>query len=156
MWEFEHSVETQASRPFVWRFWTNVANWALDSSLEWVHLDGPFAAGTRGTTKSPGLDPMHWLLREVRPETGAIIEMALTEAVLSFHWRFEDVAGGGTRITQCLTLTGPNADSYVEQIAPEFEQGVPQGMRKLAHEVALAERREQSAAPDEGSPDQFD
>lgn len=143
MWEFEHSVETRASRPFVWQFWTNVANWALDSSIEWVHLDGPFAAGTRGATKSPGLDPMHWLLKEVRPETDVIIEMDLPGAVLSFHWRFEDVTEGGTRITQRLTLAGSNADSYVEQIAPEFEQGIPHGMRKLAREVALAEQREQ-------------
>jgi hypothetical protein len=37
-WEFEHSVECQVSRDFAWRFWTNVANWTLDTSVESVTL----------------------------------------------------------------------------------------------------------------------
>lgn len=145
MWEFENSVETTAKRGFAWAFWTDVSNWAFDSSIEWVRLDGPFASGTHGETKSPGLDPVQWVLKDVRAGEEAVVEMALADATLRFHWRFQDVAGGGTRLTQRATLTGPSAGQFVEQIAPDFERGIAEGMRKLATEMTLAEEREQRA-----------
>jgi hypothetical protein len=141
MWEFEHSVDAAAKRPFVWRFWTDVANWAFDSSIEWVRLEGPFASGTAGATKSPGLDPVHWVLRDVRAPEEAVIEMALGEAMLRFRWRFEEIAEGGTRITQRVSLTGPGAEPLIEQGAAEFERGIPGGMRKLAALITEAEQR---------------
>lgn len=143
MWDFQHSVETRARRDFVWAFWTNVDNWAFDSSIEWVRLYGPFASGTKGETKSPGLAPVGWVLDEVHAEKEAVIEMDLTEATLRFHWRFEDIAEGGTRITQHATLTGSNAESFVEQAAPMFEKGIPQGMQRLASEIEIALVRRQ-------------
>jgi hypothetical protein len=143
MWEFEHSVETTAERDFAWNFWTNVANWAFDTSVEWVRLDGPFATGTRGETKSPGIDPVHWALKEVRAGEEAVIEIALGEATLQFHWRFEDLDQGGTRMTQRVTLSGSNTESLIRDFAPELEKGIPEGMRKLATEIARAEAREQ-------------
>lgn len=146
MWEFEHSVETTPNRDFVWRFWTDVNNWAFDTSIEWIRLEGPFASGTQGVTKSPGVEPVRWVLKEVDDGEEAIIEMALADATLRFHWRFEDVAGGGTRITQRVTLTGANADTLARQAAPEFERGIPQGMERLAAEVRLAEQRRPSGA----------
>lgn len=146
MWEFEHSVETTARRDFAWRFWTDVANWAFDSSIEWVRLEGPFASGTKGATKSPGLDPVHWVLTEVHAEKEATVEMSLDETTLRFHWRFEDSEQGGTRITQRATLTGPKAEFFAQQAAPEFERGIPDGMRRLATEITLAEQRQQHEA----------
>lgn len=140
MWEFEHSVETEAARAFAWRFWTDVSNWAFDSSIEWVRLDGPFASGTMGETKSPGLDPVRWELKGVRPEEEAVVEMALPGATLRFHWRFEDAPEGGTRITQRASLDGPAADDLIRQGAQEFERGIPEGMRKLASFMSEAAR----------------
>ncbi len=52
-WFFEHGVVAKAPCNVAWAFWTDVSNWSLDPSLESVRLDGPFVAGTRGTTK-PG------------------------------------------------------------------------------------------------------
>jgi len=138
MWVFEHTVETAAPRAFAWRFWTDVSNWAFDSSIEWVRLDGPFAGGTKGATKSPGLAPVHWILRDVRAEEGAIVEFSLAEASLEFQWTFQEIVEGGTRITQRVTLAGPGADIFVEQAAKEFERGIPEGMRKLATLIAGA------------------
>ena len=141
MWEFEHSVETTAGRDFAWAFWTDVTNWAFDTSIEWVRLEGPFASGTNGATKSPGLDPMYWALKEVQPEKEATVEMALDEAILLFHWRFDDLEQGGTRITQRLTLTGANAEMIARQGAQELERTIPLGMQRLASEITLAEER---------------
>lgn len=146
MWEFEHSVETTAKRDFAWGFWTDVANWAFDTSIEWVRLEGPFASGTKGATKSPGVDPLYWVLMEVQAGKEAVIEMALPDATLRFHWRFEDTSEGGTRMTQHVTLTGANAELYAQQAAPDFEKGVPEGMQRLATEITLAEERQRHSA----------
>jgi hypothetical protein len=37
--------------------------------------------------------------------------MQLPDAILSFHWQFEKLPQNGTRITQRLALSGPNAKS---------------------------------------------
>src|ERR1051325_8517387 len=67
MWSFEHTVQTPVNREFAWQFWTDVANWAVvDASVESVQLNGPFAAGTSGTTKPRGLDLVEWYIREVQ------------------------------------------------------------------------------------------
>ena len=147
MWEFEHSVETSARREFAWDFWTNVDNWVLDTSVEWVRLSGPFATGSKGATKSPGLDPVAWTLREVIPQQQASIEMVLDGATLLFEWRFEDTPPGGTLITQRARLTGEKAELFAELVGPEFEAGIPLGMQKLATEVELAEKTERAGSP---------
>jgi hypothetical protein len=148
MWDFRHSVETTAERDFAWGFWTDVTNWAFDTSVEWVRLEGPFASGTKGVTKSPGMDPVHWVLTEVQPEEEAIVEFDLGGATLQFHWRFEVLDGGGTRITQRASLRGANADSFEQQIAPEFERGIPAGMDKLVNEIERAQQRKSIGGKD--------
>jgi hypothetical protein len=81
-WEITHSVETNASPAFAWRYWTNIANW--DDPPAEFELDGPFAAGSHGRTRLPGQEPLPWLIREVTPPDRAIIEMNLDGATLSF------------------------------------------------------------------------
>src|SRR5262245_33854265 len=107
--EFEHHVEVQVGRDFAWRFWTDVANWAFDPSVESVELDGPFAAGAKGVTKPRGQAPIEWRLVEVQDRSGALIEIPLPGATISFRWRYEDAAGGAVRITQRVTLKGERA-----------------------------------------------
>ena len=139
MWKFEHSVECEVSRGFAWRFWTNVDNWAaVDPSLESVKLNGPFAAGTKGTTKPCDLHPIDWQLTEVQDRTSAVIEVPVPGAIFRFLWRFEDSPSGGARITQQVRIEGEQADHYVGRMGPEFEKGIPQGMRRLAEEMIRA------------------
>lgn len=136
-WSFEHFVECPVSRSFAWQFWTNVANWpVVDSSVEAVELDGPFAEGTKGTTKPRDLPPTEWRIIEVSDTSSARIEIPAPGAVLKCFWRFEDCEGGGTRITQQLSLEGEQAAQYEQSVAPELEKGIPQAMRRLADEMS--------------------
>ena len=151
MWDFQHSVETKAKRDFAWGFWTDVTNWAFDTSVEWVRLEGPFASGTKGATKSPGMDPVYWVLTEVQPEKEATIEISLDDATFQFHWRFEDLNGGGTRITQRASFTGANADAFAQHGAPEFERGIPAGMAKLVSEIERAQQQQKSIGGKDGN-----
>ena len=121
------------SKAFAWQFWTTVSNWpAVDSSLEFVTLDGPFCAGTTGTTKPLESQPVRWQLAEVHEGRSAVIEMAVPGAVLRCAWTFEEIASQLTRITQVARIEGGRASAYVETVAPDLERGIPQGMGKLA------------------------
>jgi hypothetical protein len=135
-WEFQHSAECKATRQFAWRFWTDIANWD-DPSAEF-DLDGPFESGARLTTTMPG---QRWesVIRELKPEREATIEMQLPDAILSFHWKFEELSGDQTLITQRLVLSGPNAQSFVAQ-ASIMEVSVPEGMKRLVAAIERAQR----------------
>jgi len=134
-YQFEHSVECNTGRDFAWKFWTNVENWAvIDDAIEWVKLDGEFAAGTTGRTKPRGFEPNEWKLAEVQDGKSAIIEIPLPDAVGKFHWTFAASGNGGTMITQRVTLEGEHADSYIEAMQ-NLEVGLPQGMKNLAEAI---------------------
>jgi hypothetical protein len=109
---------------------TNVANW--DDPPATFELDGPFAAGSRGTTHIPGQEPRHWHLREVTPITSYILEMAFDRAAISVEWRFEARADGKARLTQQIILSGENASAYVEQVRPVFTSTLAPGMARIA------------------------
>jgi hypothetical protein len=132
-WEFQHSAECKATRQFAWRFWTDIANW--DDPPAKFDLDGPFESGARLTTTMPG---QKWqsIIRVLKPEREATVEMQLPDAILSFHWKFEELSGDLTLITQRLVLSGPKAQSFVAQ-ASIMKVTVPEGMKRI---VAAIER----------------
>ena len=138
-WTFGHSVICATSRAFAWQYWSNVENWLLDTSVEAVTIDGPFATGARGTSKPRGGDLINWQLVEVEDGHRALIEIQLPGAVVRFDWRFEDEASS-TRITQRVTLDGEQAADYLSGAA-ELEKGIPQGMQRLAEEIAGARKK---------------
>jgi polyketide cyclase/dehydrase/lipid transport protein len=135
-WEITHSVETDASPAFAWNYWTNVANW--DDPPARFELDGPFASGSRGTTRLPGQEPLQWFIREVTPPHAATIEMHLERATLSFEWRLDRLAEGRTRLTQRVVLQGENADVYLAHAKSTFTASLPDGMNQLATAIANA------------------
>ena len=136
-WEIAHSVETNASPAFAWNFWTNVANW--DDPPAKFELEGPFAAGSRGTTRLPGQEPLQWFIREVTPPNAVTIEMNLEGASLSFNWRFEGLADGRTRLTQRIVLKGEKAEIYLSQVKAAFSANISDGMNKMAMAMANAD-----------------
>jgi hypothetical protein len=145
-WEITHSVETNASPAFAWHYWTNVANW--DDPPAKFELDGPFATGSRGVTRVPGQEPLHWLIREVTPPNAATIEISLDGAALSFDWLFVGLADGRTRLTQRIVLKGEKADIYLSQVKAAFTANLPHGMNKLATAMANADPSHVSPSPD--------
>jgi len=141
-WEMTHSVYANATPAFAWRYMTNVANW--DDPPATFELDGRFAAGSLGTTRMPGQEPRQWRLLEVSPMKSYTIEMALDGAAMSFEWRFDAVADGGTRLTQQIVLKGENAAAHVAQVQLAFTSSLAPGMNK----VAAAMERAEAAAGD--------
>src|SRR5262245_548497 len=137
--QLEHSIEAEVSPEFAWKYRTDVANWN-DPPARFV-LDGPFLAGSQGSTLLPGQQPLHWRIREVRPPKAFVLEMQLDKALLTFEWRFEALSERTTRMTQTIVLSGDNAAAYAEQVEAGFSPGLADGMRRIATEMAAAERR---------------
>ena len=138
-WEITHSEETDASPDFAWNYWTNIANW--DDPPAKFQLDGPFAAGSYGTTRLPGQEALRWLIREVVPPSLATIELQLEGAVLAFEWRFDRLGDQRARITQRVALRGENAATLRSQVESTFKSNLPEGMKKLARAITDAEKK---------------
>jgi len=141
--QMEFSIEADVSPKFAWHFRTDVANWN-DPPASFA-LEGPFETGSRGTTVLPGQEPLHWLIREVRPFESFVVEMQLDRATLSFEWRFDGLSARRTRLSQRIELTGENAAAYVEQVKAGFGPNLADGMTRAAAEIAAAEK---SGSPD--------
>ena len=87
---------------------------------------------------------MHWSIREVRPFTTFVLEMQVDKALLTFEWRFDALSEQRTRM-QKIVLSGDNAEAYVEQIEAGFRPSLAGSMRRIATEMAAAERRSTNA-----------
>src|SRR2546426_3179917 len=118
----EYSIEANVSLDFAWRFRTEIANWN-DPPAKFA-LEGPFEAGSRGTTLLPGQEPLHWSIREVRPARSFVLEMQLDGATLTFEWRFDPLSEHRTSMTQKIVLSGDNAAAYAEQVEAGFSPGL--------------------------------
>jgi hypothetical protein len=117
---------------FAWQYMTDVRNWN-DPPAEFT-LDGPLAAGTRGTTRMPGRPPNGWTMRDVDPgrghtiEGGSFLEGGVAVIPLAIRRTVEHT----TRLTQRLELCGENASPHVSDISSRFEPNLEPGLRRIA------------------------
>lgn len=141
VWEQEESVDVRAEPAFAFRYWTTEA-WASDPGIEGREIDGPYRTGARGVTHLKGGGTVNWLLSEVEPDHLTVIEVPLTEAILRFELRFEGRTGGGTVITQRVSISGANAAEHREGLEAGFGQNMRVGMLRIAKELDEAAARE--------------
>ena len=147
VWQTEHSVETEASLAYAWSYLTDVRNWNDPPAA--FALDGPFAAGSEGTTVMPGHPPARWRISDVQPGRSYTLENRLEGATLSFTWSFDAVSDRRTRLTQRIVLTGAGAAAYAPQIEASFGANLPRGMERIAAAIAAAEARADAPLPSE-------
>jgi len=137
-WELKYSVIANANRQTVWAWHSNIDNWVRfeGDAVESITLDGPFQAGTKGTTKMPGQDPTHWRLVEVESPERTVTEVELTEAVVRITWTFEELPNDRTCLTQHMVLEGSGSEAYVSMMEEGFARNIGPGMEKIAEEIA--------------------
>jgi hypothetical protein len=137
-WTCQCSVDVNVPLRFAWMFLTNVANW-VDPPAQF-DLDGPFAPGTRGTTRMPGQPPRSWVITDVQPESSFTSEMLLEDGAWFIAIRrFDALPDGRTIWTQRLELRGENAATYVDGCRAGFEPTLEPGMRRIAERMAEAD-----------------
>lgn len=133
--QFKHTVTCNAEKSVAWTFWTEVSNWELieGDTVEWIRLDGPFAVGSKGMTKTPGQEPQHWKITQLEPEQSATIDIELPGATLHNTMRFKSI-GDQTLITQFMQLSGPEAAEFIEGMNM-LKKSTPAGLTKLAKAI---------------------
>ena len=134
--QLKHSVAVDVGLDFAWQYRTDITTWNDPPAT--FSLEGPFAPGSRGTTIMPGMEPMRWLIQEVKPRECFALEMPLKQATLRFEWQFTRLGENRTRLTQLIVLTGENASAYSGQVKAGFGPNLASGMRKLAAEMTAA------------------
>ncbi len=65
--------------------------------------------------------------------------MRLDQAMLEFEWRFDELPGYRTKLTQEIVLSGENAPAYAAQVEAGFGLNLSAGMERIAAEMAAAE-----------------
>lgn len=71
--------------------------------------------------------------------------MQLDRATLTFEWSFDYLSEHRTKLTQHIVLTGDNAGAYAAQVEAGFGPNLPEGMRRIAAEMAAAEENSNTA-----------
>jgi hypothetical protein len=133
-----HAIDVDVTRDFAWRYRTDVANWS-DSPATFA-IEGPFRTGASGTTTMPGQDPVRWRVAAMHEGEAFVIEMPLDGATLAFEWRFEARTPSRTRVTHTITLTGPNAAAFADQVTAGFASTLATGLEKVAADMVSAAR----------------
>jgi len=138
VYEFEHSVDTAASPPSIYRLYSDVTTWPRwDAGVTHVELNGPFAAGTTGTLTPAGQEPLPFRMIEAVENEGFIDETEIPgTGTLRFEHKLESMAGGGTRITHRVVISGPAA----EQLGPMVTADLPEAVGSLAEHALASER----------------
>ncbi len=126
-YEYEHSEVTDASTDAVYALWADVARWPeWDTSIVSITIDGPFAAGSRGTMVIEGLPPIPYTLTEVTPGRSFSDETAIPGALLRFIHVVE-TTDGRTKVTHRVEIEGEQAQA----LGPGVTGDVPEAMRAL-------------------------
>jgi hypothetical protein len=133
----EHSIEADVSPAFAWKFRTDITTWSDPPAT--FQLDGPFAEGAHGMTLTPGLEPLAWWIRDVRPGHSFAIEMPLDQATLRFEWHLDAICERRTKLTHRVILAGHNMATYRKQVEAGFGANLAAGLEKIAQAMVDAE-----------------
>ncbi|PSR33896.1 MAG: hypothetical protein C7B46_07855 [Sulfobacillus benefaciens] len=134
MWNFEHTITTQAELTQIWRLYADVTLWPQwDLGVEGVSLNGPFVAGTRGflTLKEQNIIPFELTVVEPLREFSDV--SYLTDAGIAIHFthRLESVEEG-IQITHLVSINGDNAEALAPALGVGFTADIPETMERLA------------------------
>jgi hypothetical protein len=128
---YTHSLDSDVPAEAIWSLYEDVTTWpSWDAQAELVVRDGPFAAGTTGTMKFVGQDPLRYELTKVEPLREWVDETPVGELVVRVSHRLEQLDGSRLRLTYAAEVDGPTADAaraLGEGITADF----PDTMRSL-------------------------
>ena len=144
MWQYEHSIETDAIPASIWHLYSDVSTWpGWDAGIAEIAIDGPFAAGTTGTMTPAGQTSLAFRIVEAEPELGFADETEIPDAgiVLRFTHRIATLPDGRTRLTHSVAMSGPGAEALGPRMGPGITDGIPQAMATLAQQAAARDGR---------------
>jgi hypothetical protein len=136
---YTHSLSADVSAEAIWSLYEDVTTWPhWDAQAELITRDGPFAAGTTGTMKFKGREPLHYRLAKVEPLREFVDETPVGPLAVRVSHRLEPLSSGRLRITYSAEIDGP--EEQAREIGPAITADFPETMSSL---VALARERSQ-------------
>jgi hypothetical protein len=131
---YTHTVETDLTPEAIWALYEDVSTWpSWDADAELITRDGPFGAGTTGTMKFVGQEPLQYRLKKVEPLCEFVDETPVGPFVVRVSHLLEPLENG-SRITYSAEIDGPEA----QQIGPMITADFPETMASL---IAVAKER---------------
>ena len=116
----------------VWRLFADVEGWARwNPDIAHIALHGAFSAGTTFTMQPPGEDAFTSTLRAVEPGAGFTDETVIGDTRIVVHHGLQPLPGGGTRVTYCTEITGPDAAAFGPMVTADFPE-VLAGLKRMA------------------------
>jgi hypothetical protein len=136
-YRYTHIVEADVAAQAVWALYEDVTTWpSWDAQAEKITRDGPFQAGTTGTMKFVGQDPLRYRLAKVEPLREFVDETPAGQLLVRVSHLLEPVAAGRLRITYSAEIEGP--EEAAQQVGPMITADFPETMASL---VVLAKVR---------------
>ena len=134
---YSHTVEADVTPEAIWGLYEDLTTWpSWDAQAELITRDGPFDAGSTGTMKFVGQEPLDYRLAKVEPLREFVDETPVGELVVRVSHLLEPVPQGRLRITHAVEIDGPEAEA--QEAGPMITADFPDTMASL---VALAEER---------------
>ncbi|MGH8922207.1 MAG: SRPBCC family protein [Actinomycetes bacterium] len=138
MWDYEHSLDTDAPAAAIWALWADVPNWGTwNGEIERIDFEGPFAVGAGITMTPPGDCPVELRVTDLVAGESFTDEARVGGLVLRTAHTLAPLPGGRTRIVYRMEITGTGADEVGPQIGPGITADWPETMAAL---TALAAR----------------
>jgi|SRR5450631_372922 hypothetical protein len=131
---YAHTIETDVPAARIWALYEDFSTWPRwDRQAEAITRDGPFAAGSAGTMKFSGQDPLPYRLVKVDPEREFVDETPAGGLVIRVSHLLEPAGGQRLRITHAAQIFGPAGPA--QEIGPLITADFSETMASL---VALA------------------
>ncbi len=135
--QYTHSIEAEVGADAVWALYEDVSTWPRwDDQAELITRDGPFTAGTTGTMKFAGQDPLSYRLTRVEPLREFVDETPVGPLVVRVAHLLEPLASGRLRITYAAEIDGP--EDHAQEIGPMITADFPDTIASL---IGLAMER---------------
>lgn len=133
----KHTVETTATPTQIWKVWQDVENWKKwDEEIELSQIDGPFQAGTTGSTKFVGTPLFKTLLTQVEP-----LKLVVQEAYLSFakviSYQSMSQVAGKTQVTFQVEIRGPLSLFFTFMIRRFVRKKIPLEMEAMVKRALM-------------------
>ena len=131
---YGRSLDTTALAETVWRIWSDPSTWAeWNPDMESCSIDGPFQSGTPGKMRTRSGGAHDFTLADVRPgESFRLQTRAMPGTLFSFHCSVKPAGGGGSTISQELSMSGPLAPLFSRMAGPRIAESFPAILQALA------------------------
>ena len=132
-WEFEHSVEADASPERVWALWTDISGWpSWNPGVGYAEVDGPLVEGATGTIHAVDGPASTLKVLEIDPERRLVTEASERFVRIRFEHELTDADESRLRITHRVKMTGLGTPVMKRTVGPRLEQSIPAALDELA------------------------